>query len=91
MQAIARLRGTDPRLDDKTIAAMIAFLDMHLDRGRYADQMDIRTPAVMTKTDGTIEDVEFNFADRLLLSVDERGYPLEDARSRLPGVSGYPW
>jgi hypothetical protein len=68
MQAIARLRGTDPTLDDKTLAAMIAFLDMHLDRGRYADQMDIRTPAVLLKTDGTIEDVEFNVSDRLLLS-----------------------
>ena len=68
MQAIARLRGEDPTLDDKTVAAMVAFLDMHLDRGRYADQMDIRTPAFLFKTDGTMEDVEFNVADRLLLS-----------------------
>lgn len=68
MQAIAKLRGQDPSLDDRTVAAMIAFLDMHLDRGRYADQTDVRTPAVLLKTDGTIEDVEFNVADRLLLS-----------------------
>ena len=68
MQAIARLRGEGPTLDDKTSDSMIAFLDMHLDRGRYADQTEVRTPAVLFKTDGTIEDVEFNVADRLLLS-----------------------
>lgn len=68
MRAIAKLRGEDLSLDDKTLAAMIAFLDMHLDRGRYADQTEVRTPAVLLKTDGTIEDVEFNLADRLLLS-----------------------
>jgi len=87
MRAIARLRGTDPRLDDKTIAAMIAFLDMHLDRGRYADQMDIRTPAVMIKTDGTIEDVEFNVADRLLLSQSMK----EVIRLKTLGLGSWEW
>lgn len=48
--------------------AMIAFLDMHLDRGRYADQTEIRTPAVVLKTGGRIEDAELNVGDRLLLS-----------------------
>lgn len=68
MQSIAKLRSGDPTLDDETLAGMIAFLDMHLDRGRYADQTEVRTPAVLLKTDGTIEGVEFNVADRLLLS-----------------------
>jgi hypothetical protein len=48
--------------------AMIAFLDMHLDRGRYADQTKIRTPAVVLKTGGQIEDAELSLGDRLLLS-----------------------
>lgn len=30
-------------------SAMAAFLDMHLDRGRYADQTKTRTPAVLVK------------------------------------------
>ncbi|ROS58348.1 uncharacterized protein DUF4238 [Frigoribacterium sp. PhB160] len=68
MQAIAKLRGQDPELDAETLAAMIAFLDMYLDRGRYADQTGVRTPAVLIRTNGTTEDVEFNAADRLLLS-----------------------
>lgn len=68
LQAIAKLRGEDPTLDDDAVAAMISFLDMHLDRGRYADQTEVRTPAVLLKADGTIQDVEFNVADRLLLS-----------------------
>lgn len=68
MQAIAKLRGQDPELDAETLAAMTAFLDMYLDRGRYADQTDVRTPAVLVRTNGTNEDVEFNVADRLLLS-----------------------
>ncbi|KQR22471.1 hypothetical protein ASF79_09565 [Agreia sp. Leaf335] len=68
LRAIVRLRGEDPTLDDKTVAAMIAFLDMHLNRGRYADQMEVRTPALLLKTDGTIKGVELNAADRLLLS-----------------------
>lgn len=48
--------------------AVVAFLDMHLDRGRYADQAKIRTPAVLLKTGGLIEHAELNLADRLLLS-----------------------
>ncbi|WP_434513236.1 hypothetical protein [Clavibacter nebraskensis] len=68
MQVISRLRGNALTLDVDAPPAMIKFLDMHLDRGRYADQMDVRTPAVLLKMDGTIENVEFNVADRLLLS-----------------------
>jgi len=68
MRAVAKLRSGKSTLGDATTSAMIAFLDMHLDRGRYADQTEVRTPAVLFKTDGTWQDVEFNVADRLLLS-----------------------
>ncbi|WP_082460168.1 DUF4238 domain-containing protein [Frigoribacterium sp. Leaf8] len=87
MQAIAKLRGEDPTMDDETVAALMAFLDMHLDRGRYADQTEVRTPAVLLKTDGTTEDVEFNVADRLLLSQS-----MEDViRLKALGLESWGW
>ncbi len=49
-------------------SAVIAFLDMHLDRGRYADQTNTRVPAARLKLGGQIEDVELTLGDRLLLS-----------------------
>ncbi|XYX72145.1 hypothetical protein ACAD36_00099 [Clavibacter nebraskensis] len=87
MRVIAKLRRGNPTLDAKGLAAMIAFLEMHLDRGRYADQMAIRTPAVLLKTDGSIEDVEFNVADRLLLSQS-----IDDVvRLKVLGLESWEW
>ncbi|MHA7269534.1 hypothetical protein [Arthrobacter sp. HLT1-20] len=48
--------------------ALIAFMDMHLDRGRYADQAKSRVPAVLLKIDGRIENAELTVGDRLLMS-----------------------
>lgn len=49
-------------------SAVVAFLDMHLDRGRYADQTKIRIPAVVLKAGGLIEHAKLTVGDRLLLS-----------------------
>ncbi|PZF13192.1 DUF4238 domain-containing protein [Curtobacterium sp. MCLR17_034] len=87
LQAIAKLRGEDPTLDDDAMAALISFLDMHLDRGRYADQTEVRTPAVVLKTDGTIQDVEFNVADRLLLSQSMK----DVVRLKALGLESWDW
>ena len=47
---------------------MIVFLDMHLDRGRYADQTKLRAPALVLKTGGEVEEAELRLGDVLLLS-----------------------
>lgn len=68
-------------------SAVITFLDMHLDRGRYADQAKIRIPAVVLKTGGRIEDAELTLGDRLLLSRS-----LEDIlRLTTLGLEQWPW
>ncbi len=68
-------------------SAMVAFLDMHLDRGRYADQTKIRTPAILVKTDGFVEDAELTLGDRLLLSRS-----LQDVvRLTALGLEEWPW
>jgi len=55
--------------------ALIAFLDMHLERGRYADQADVRTFARLLRTDAQTEDSELALGDRLLLSRHARELP----------------
>lgn len=67
MPAIVKLRRGIELTSSET-AALIAFLDMHLDRGRYADQAGMVIPATLLKTDGSIENVDFSVADRLRLS-----------------------
>jgi hypothetical protein len=66
---------------------LVNFLDMHLDRGRYADQTKVLTPAVVLSEDGGITDREFNAADRLLLSQSLTGVVRLAAR----GVENWPW
>ncbi|WP_186372204.1 DUF4238 domain-containing protein [Arthrobacter sp. KBS0702] len=68
-------------------SAVIAFLDMHLDRGRYADQTKIRIPAVVLKTGGRIENAELTLGDRLLLSQS-----IQDVlRLTTLGLEQWPW
>lgn len=65
---IVKLREGEPSLTDNERYAMIAFLDMHLDRGRYAHQTKLRAPAVVLKTGGEVEEAELRLGDVLLLS-----------------------
>ena len=46
-------RGVE--LASSETAAMIAFLDKHLDRGSYADQAGTVVPATLLKIDGSID------------------------------------
>lgn len=45
LPAINKLRNGDTTLTDVEQQALIAFLDMHLDRGRYANQAKTLAPA----------------------------------------------
>ncbi|MEV7875543.1 hypothetical protein [Microbacterium sp. NPDC089188] len=65
---IVKLREGAKALSDAERDAMIAFLDMHLARGRYADQANLRVPAVLVMTDGTTKDTELALGDVLTLS-----------------------
>lgn len=65
---IVKLRDGAQRLTVDEREAMIAFLDMHLDRGRYADQTKLRVPAVVFKTGGEFEQAGLGLGDLLLLS-----------------------
>ncbi|WP_400996411.1 DUF4238 domain-containing protein [Agromyces sp. GXQ0307] len=65
---IEKLRNGETTVTPAEMGAMIGFLDMHLDRGRYADQTKIRTPAAVLMTGGQVEHRELNLGDRLLLS-----------------------
>lgn len=84
--AIVKLRNGDS-LTAAERSAVIAFLDMHLDRGRYADKTKIRVPAVVLKTGGRIEDAELNLGDMLLLSQS-----IQDVlRLTTLGLEQWPW
>lgn len=83
--ALKKLRlGESTSTKDR--AAAIAFLDMHLDRGRYANQTKILTPAVLV-TDGNMKDADFNMADRMLLSQSFTGV----TRLKNAGLEDWPW
>jgi hypothetical protein len=64
---IVKLREGES-LADEEFDAMITFLDMHLDRGRYADQTKLRAPALVLKIGGEVEEAELNLGDVLWLS-----------------------
>jgi hypothetical protein len=66
--AIVKLRDGGQSLTDRERDAIIAFLDMHLDRGRYADQTKLRAPALVLKTGGEVQATELRLGDVLLLS-----------------------
>ena len=84
--AIVKLRQ-GKTLTDVERRAVIAFLDMHLDRGRYADQTKVRVPAVLLRTGGRIEQTELPLGDRLLLSQS-----LKDVlRLHTLGLEQWPW
>ncbi|MGP5316448.1 hypothetical protein ACTXMB_00545 [Arthrobacter rhombi] len=84
--AVVKLRN-ELALTEADRRVVIAFLDMHLDRGRYADQAKTRSPAVLLRTGGHIEDAELSLGDRLLLSQS-----LQDVlRLATLGLEQWPW
>lgn len=85
--AINKLREGHLALTAVERQALIAFLDMHLDRGRYANQDKTLAPAVIVKTDGSHENAELNLGDLLLLSQ----YLPEVRRLSKLGIEEWPW
>ncbi len=93
IRALRHLRQDGPvTVSDQT--AVIAFLDMHLDRGRYADQAGIDVPAAIVKADGLSGNVMLNseeavlsLADRLVLS---QGFS-DVLRLASLGIENWPW
>lgn len=84
--ALVKLRnGT--QLDENEQRDLIAFLDMHLERGRYANQAAITTPALVIKCGGEFEQTNLKLADRLLLTRHTDG-PIR--LSKL-GLETWPW
>lgn len=68
VSVLNKLRAADqPELTLNEQGDLITFLDMHLDRGRYADRAGVRVPAVLVKTDGTANDTDLRLGDMLLL------------------------
>lgn len=67
ISAINKLRG-GRELTEAEATAVVGFLDMHLDRGRYADQAEIFTPAMLLMEDGQVKDATLGLGDRILLS-----------------------
>jgi len=50
--------------------ALVTFLDMHLERGRYADQAKVRVPAAMGSTTAPVQMVDMALGDRLTFARD---------------------
>ena len=67
--------------------AMITFLDMHLERGRYADQHKVLIPASLMLDGGVLKDAELNLGDRLLLAQSVR----DIIRLAPLGLENRPW
>ncbi len=70
--ALVKLREETPITQDEQ-RDVVAFLNMHLERGRYADQAKITTPALLIKTNGSSEEANLKLGDRLLLSRNMEG------------------
>jgi hypothetical protein len=84
--ALVKMRKGEP-LTEAEARAVIAFLDMHLDRGRYADRTKVRAPAVALRTDGRIEHTELALGDALLLSQSFQ----DVLRLTTLGLEQWPW
>lgn len=86
ISALAELRNTRTLTIDRR-RAVVAFLDMHLERGRFADQTQTRSPAILLMGDGTTKESELNLGDRLLLSQHMK----DIERLSLQGCEQWPW
>ncbi|GAA1495166.1 hypothetical protein GCM10009628_01680 [Paeniglutamicibacter kerguelensis] len=84
---INKLRDGHSDLSDAERKALVAFLDMHLDRGRYANQAKTLAPAILVKTDGSHENANLNLGDLILLSQ----YLPEVRRLSKLGIEEWPW
>jgi hypothetical protein len=83
---LVKMRNREPLTEAEAHAA-IAFLDMHLDRGRYAHRTKVRAPALVLRTDGRVEQTELALGDALLLSQSFQNV----LRLTKLGLEHWPW
>jgi hypothetical protein len=87
IRVISKLRSGESVLTSDELTHAVSFLDMHLNRGRYADQAAVRTPAAVLTIDGTVTHKSLNLGDRLLLSES-----IPDVVRLAPlGIEAWPW
>jgi hypothetical protein len=67
IRVIAKLRR-EVEVTPGEAKTMVAFLDMALDRGRYADQAESFLLGTVFMVDGSVLDTDFSVADRLRLA-----------------------
>lgn len=84
---LVRLRDGAQSLSEKDREVTIAFLDMHLDRGRYADRADLRASAQVLLAGGEVRETELRLGDALLLS---QSIP-EVLRLKTLGLEAWEW
>lgn len=84
--ALVKMREGEP-MTTAEARTVIAFLDMHLDRGRYADRTKVRAPAVVLRADGRTEQTELALGDALLLSQSFQ----DVLRLTTLGLEQWPW
>lgn len=84
--ALRELRATHELSEDQLRDA-IAFLDMHRERGLYADQAKTRAPAILMMRDGAPEAAELPLGDRMVLA----SYMNEVIRLDQLGIEDWPW
>lgn len=65
---IAKLRDGVGEMSVAERDAVISFLDMFLERGRYADKAELRVPSVLMMKDGSVVDAELALGDVITLS-----------------------
>ncbi len=87
VRALDKLRGGDLELDVRELNALIAFLDMYLHRGRYADRAGVRVPARLVRGDMSTDDAELALGDMLLLLAGTSDL----VRVKDLGITEWPW
>lgn len=85
--AIVKLREGALELSEAERAAMIAFLQMHWDRGRLSDRAELRAPALVLKTGNRVEKAELRLGDALVLSQSDP----ESMRLEALGIAHWEW
>lgn len=87
LSAIRGLRSGDTDLSSASVAAIIEFLEMHRERGQYADQMDAKAPGVAIGTDGSFHDIELSVGDIIFLG----RHRTETLRLSSLGLESWEW
>jgi hypothetical protein len=84
--ALRQLRKTH-KLTKYQLKNAIAFLDMYRERGLYADQAGIRTPATLLMQDGSLQQSDLSLGDRMVLA----SHVSNSIRIDQMGIEEWPW